>query len=145
MPAESDSEDKPDIDPYWSQVTVDELQGLGNPREIYDTEMDSISNLKSVSDTDSTMSDDEDEIFTGPDACDVTTFIKSTCIRNRTNMNDSGLTNEDPMAMVVDEGEDGYSIFDAAMLVNTGGSAKGIQMELYDLGASRLASHVLLS
>ena len=115
MRAELDSEDESDIDLYWSQVTVDaKLQGLGNPREIYDTEMsdiDSIPDLESVSDTDLTMSDDEDEIFTGPDACDVTMFIKSTWIRNGIKMNDSRLINEDLMAMVVDEGVDGYSTF----------------------------------
>ena len=39
--------------------------------------------------------------------------------------------------LVKDEGEDGFTTFDAAMLVNVKGSVEGIQTELYDSGASR--------
>ena len=39
--------------------------------------------------------------------------------------------------LVVDEGEDGCTTVDAAMLINVGGSAEGVQTELYDSGASR--------
>ena len=37
----------------------------------------------------------------------------------------------------MDEGEEGQTTFDAAMLVNVEGCVDGIQTELYDSGASR--------
>ena len=40
------------------------------------------------------------------------------------------------MDIVVDEGEDGFTTFDVAMLVNAEGSVEGTQTELYDSGAS---------
>ena len=42
-----------------------------------------------------------------------------------------------PNVLFNDEGEDGWTTFDAAMLGNVEGDAEGMQTELYDSGASR--------
>src|SRR5277367_524644 len=47
------------------------------------------------------------------------------------------LSDDEMVEMVVDEGEDGVTTFNAAMLVNVEGSVEGVQTELYDSGASR--------
>ena len=46
------------------------------------------------------------------------------------------LFNEETIELVIDEGEDALTSFDAAMLVNVEGNVEGIQTELYDSGAS---------
>jgi hypothetical protein len=62
MQVESESDSEVDIDPYWSKVTVDELQGLGKPIQLYDgSDTDSIPDLESV--TSSEDEDDEDDDF----------------------------------------------------------------------------------
>ena len=140
MQVESDSDEEPDIDPYWSKIVVDELQGLGNPCKIDDVEMsdtDSLPDLEDVSDTDTDMSEDSNHFITGPDALDVTSFVKGTCVNNGIKKGRAFFDCGNLMEMVKDNGEDGYSTFDAAMLVNVEGSAEGIQTELYDSGASR--------
>ena len=43
---------------------------------------------------------------------------------------------EDIIELTIDEGEDALTSFNAVMLVNIKGNVEGIQMELYDSGAS---------
>ena len=47
------------------------------------------------------------------------------------------LFNEETIELVIDEGEDALTSFDATMLVNVEGNVEGMQTKLYDSGASR--------
>ena len=130
MQVSSESDNEVEINPYWSKIKVDILQGLGAPVETssFDTDSDSMPDLVTMS-----RSDDSLIIFilTPPDSCCSEYSVKDNF--------DEGLdsfSDEEMNELVVDEGEDGCTTVDAAMLVNVGGSAEGVQTELYDSGAS---------
>ena len=135
MQVMSDSENEVDIDPYWSKVTVDELQGLGNPLEVHEPDTDSMPDLESVPDSINSRNS-MSSLLTVPNSdclfCGIHGHEKSTCEKNA-----DWLSDEEMEVLVEDKGEDGYTTFDAAMLVNVEGSVEGIQTELYDSGASR--------
>ena len=126
MQISSESDSDIEINPYWLKVKVDELQGLGNPMETLlsdDPKLD----LESTSETDDSV------IF-------ILTPPNSLCSLD----SESGsleewsmiLDDEEIPVLTADEGEDRETTFITAMLVNVEGSVEGIQMELYDSGAS---------
>jgi hypothetical protein len=82
MQVESESESEVEIDPYWSKVTVDELQGLGNQVTMWDgndSDIDSIPDLESVTGLSSSEDEDEDDfILANPDFDDLRSFVKGT-------------------------------------------------------------------
>ena len=47
----SESDNEVEIDPYWSKITVDKLQKLGNSMELSLEDNDSIPNLESMSES----------------------------------------------------------------------------------------------
>ena len=55
---------------------------------------------------------------------------------SKDNTNQEGFDDFEMLDLVEDRGEDGFTIFDAAMLVNAEGNVEGTQTELYDSGAS---------
>ena len=130
MQAMLDSDNEVKIDPYWSRISVDELKSLGNPTKVLKYDSDSMPELdgKSVS----TASDDSMPLLR--------TILDSSCdnsCRKGYYKADFDLFGDaDMVNLVVDSGEDGYTTFNAAMLVNVKGSVEGIQTELYDSGAS---------
>ena len=97
---------------------------------------DSIPDLESISETDSKMSENSGLIFTRPDVLNVTSFIKGTCVTNEAKTNTRSFAYEEPIMMLVDDGEDKHSTFDTAMLANVEESVEGVQTELYNSGAS---------
>ena len=119
--ADSGSEDEVEIDPYWTKVRVDELQGIGNPVKILLSDTDSMPDLESVSES-------EDSVM-----------FSSGCLTGPENeeRNLTLFSDEEMLDLVEDMGDDGLTSFDAAMLVNVEGNVEGIQTELYDSGASR--------
>jgi hypothetical protein len=52
MQISSESDSKVEIDPYWLKITVNELQGLGNPVEALHLDVDSMPDLEDVSESD---------------------------------------------------------------------------------------------
>ena len=46
---ELESEEEEEINPYWTKIKVDKLQGIGNPMEVIFSNTDSIPDLESVS------------------------------------------------------------------------------------------------
>ena len=129
MQVSSESDSEVEINPYWSKVRIDELQGLGNPMET------SISD-KIIPDSESTSESEISEdlvnfLLTPPNSLCLTDSEKGS-------FGDISMTlsDEEMIDLIIDEGEDGLTTFDAAMLVNVGGSVEGIQTELYDSGAS---------
>jgi hypothetical protein len=137
MQVMSDSDnDKVEINPYWCKIIVDELQGLGNPTIVSETDTESMPDLESVSDSE-TSEDSVQFVYTPPPSrCSV---YKGS-VKDEVNgcMEKLNLLDEDlTMILVDDKGEEGYSTFNAAMLVNVEGDVEGTQTELYDSGASR--------
>ena len=119
---QSESEDEVEINPYWSKIKVDELQGVGNSMEVLFSDTDSMPGLESVSDS-------EDSVvfkLTPPNSAD-----PENKERNATLFSDKEM-----LDLIEDMGDDGLTSFDAAMLVNVEGNVEGIQTELYDSGAS---------
>ena len=85
MQVMSDSENEVDIDPYWSKVTVDELQGLGNPLEIHESDTDSMPDLESVAGSIKSHNS-MPSLLTVPDSeclfCGIDCHEKSTCLKD---------------------------------------------------------------
>ena len=131
MKVSSESDNEVEIDPYWFNIKVDELQNLGNPVDLLSEDTDSMPDLESLSESE--MSEDS-VVF-------VLTSANSSCAFGSEENNSEGsiamFTDEEMIELVVDEGEDGLTTFDAAMLVNVDGFGQGTQTELYDSGASR--------
>ena len=127
MQISSESDSNIEINPYWSKVRVDELQGLGNPMETLFSDNPML-NLESASETDDSV------IFTLiPPNSFCSMDSESGSLEERSMI----LDDKEIPVLTTDEGEDGETIFNATMLVNVEGSVEGIQMELYDSGASR--------
>ena len=138
---ESESENKVEIDPYWSKIKTDKLQEIRKPIEVLFSDTDSIPNLESVV----TLSNKE----TGEPG-KLTTFLMELLLdktdsippENTENSEIGSLeeamdmfNNEEMVEMVIDQGEDALTTFDTTMLVNVEGSVEGMQTELYDSGA----------
>ena len=125
MQISSGSDSKVEINPYWSKITINKLQGLGNPKKSLPSDDDEMPDLEPVSEI--------SIIF-------ILTPANSACSTN----SEKGSIEEslaeicdiEMLDLVVDEGEDGLTTFDAAMLVNMG-AVEGTQTKLYDSGASR--------
>ena len=120
MQVSSESDNKVEINPYWSKIKVNELQGLRAPVETssFNTDSDSMPDLVTMSG-----SDDSSIIFilTPPDSCCSEYSVKDNF--------DEGLdsfSDEEMNKLVVDEAEDGCTTVDATMLVNVGGSVEGV-------------------
>ena len=157
---ESESEDKVEIDPYWSKIKTDELQEIRKPMEVLFSDTDSIPNLESVV----TLSNKE----TGEPG-KLTTFLiellldKTDSMLNlesvpefevsgksvsfvftpaNTENSEMGsfeeamdmFNDEEMVEFVINQWEDALTTLDAAMLVNVKGSVEGMQTELYDSG-----------
>ena len=124
---DSESGSDVEINPYWLNVTVDELQGLGNPKEVLKTDTDSMPKLVTVSDSEDSV------IFTlsRPDS--------SNSMHTNYSNDDQHATlfsNREVMDWTTDVAME-TSMLDAAMIANTDQHNEGIQTELYDSGASR--------
>ena len=126
MQISSESDSDIEINPYWSKVKVDELQGLGNPMKTLYSD-DPMLNLESTSESD----DSVIFVLTPPNSF-CSTDSESSSLEERSMI----LDNKEMTVLTVDEGEDGETTFNAAMLVNIKGSVEGIQTELYNSGAS---------
>ena len=126
MQAVSDSDDEVKIDPYWSRILADELQSLGNPIKVLEYDLDLMPELdnKSVS---TVLDNSMPSLLTVSDSsCD------NSCRKGYYEANFNLFGDANMVDLVVDSGEDGYTTFDAAMLVNVKGSVEGVQTELYD-------------
>ena len=130
MQVMSDSDNEVNIDPYWSKILVDELQGFGNPTETLNFDSDLIPELESVSGS-TTLDDLMPSLLTVSDSSS-----SMSCEKSYYEADFGSLGDEDMVDLVVDSEEDGYTTFDATMLVNVKGSVEGVQTELYDSGAS---------
>ena len=136
MQVVSDSDnDEVEINPYWCRIIVDKLQGLGNPIVVdknIDSDTDSMPGLEPVSDSETSVQ----FIYTPPPS-PWSAHLGSVEHEMSDCMEKLSLNKKDYlMVLLDDEGEDGYTTFTAAMLVNVEGDVEGIQMELYNLGAS---------
>ena len=126
MQISSESDSNIEINPYWSKVRIDKLQGLGNPMETLSSD-DPMLSLESASESD----DSVIFVLTPPNSfCSMDS--ESGSLEERSMI----LDDEEIPILTADEGEDGETTFNAAMLVNVEGSVEGIQTELYDSGAS---------
>ena len=124
MKVSSESDSEVEINPYWLNVKMDELHGLGKPTEVLFPEDDSMPDLVSASES-------EDLVII------ILTPPNSTCGTMDSEGGVASLDDEEMNELEMDEGEEGGTTFDAAMLVNVEGCVDGIQTELYDSGASR--------
>ena len=129
MQVSSESDSKINIDPYWSKVKIDKLQGLGNPMEAIVSD-DFKPDLGNTSESEGSQ-DSVILVHTPPNS------FCSTDSEQGSLENPMISSDEEMMDLTIDEGEEGHTTFNAAMLVNVEGSVEGIQTELYDSGASR--------
>ena len=128
MQVSSESDSEIDIDPYWSKVKIDELQGLGNPMEAIVSD-DFKPDLGNTSESEGSQ-DSVIFVLTPPNSF-CSTDSEQGSLENLMISSDEEMTD-----LTIDEGEEGHTTFDAAMLVNVEGSVEGLQTELYDSGAS---------
>ena len=117
----SESEEEEQINPYWTKIKVDELQGIGNPMEVIFSNTDSIPDLESISE----LEDSVIFILTPPNSTDPDNEERDLTL----------FSNKEMINLAEDKGNNGLTSFDAAMLVNIG-NIEGIQTESYDSGAS---------
>ena len=124
----SESDNKVEIDPYWSKITVDKLQKLGNSMEILLEDDDSIPDLESMSEA------EESVIFAL-----IPENLMSTAGLEKGSHEESIIlfTDKEITELEINKGEDGLTTFDAAMLINIDGFNEGTQTELYNSGALR--------
>ena len=107
MQVSSESDSEIEIDPYWLKVKIDKLQGLGNPMATSPSD-----DLESTSESEIS----EDSVIfllTPPNSLCLTDSEKGS-------FEDSSMafSDEEMMDLTIDEGEDGLTTFDTAMLVN---------------------------
>ena len=120
MTVESES-DNEELNPYWMKIKAEELHGLRNPMKVLLSDIDSMPDLVSASES-------EDSVIS------ILTSPNSSCSMDSERSVMS--FDEEMLELVNDEGEDGRTTFDATMLVNVEGCVDGIQTKLYDSGAS---------
>ena len=124
MTVESEEESKMEVNPYWTKINVNELQGLGSPTTVLFSDTDSMPDLV-------TMTDSEDSI--------VFVFSRSGTSCTNDSKNERNLASFSDKEMIIldeDNGEEELTTFDAAMLVNIEGNVKEIQTKLYDSSMS---------
>ena len=118
--SDSDSDSEVDIDPYWLQIKVDELYGLGRPTVIDDLMSkgahSSLPLLVSCSDS---SNDSIPSLMTVSDSSDGNDDIAI----------ESANYELEYVNLSVDKGEDGLSTYTCATLVNVEGG-EGIETEL---------------
>ena len=127
MSVESEEEIEMEVNPYWTKINVNKLQALGSPTIILFSNTNSMPDLVTVL----TVSDSEDSI--------IFVFSRSgtSCTNDSKNERKLALFSDKEMIILdEDNGEEGLTTFDTAMLVNVEGNVKGIQTELYDSGTS---------
>ena len=159
---ESESENKVEINPYWSRIKMNKLQEIGKPMEVWFSDTDSTPDLGNLE----TLSNKETKkLITFPmelllDKTDLMLDLESIpeseassesvvsifAPANSLCMENSEIgsieeiielfNDEEMMELAIDKGEDALTSFDAAMLVNVEGNVEGIQTELYNSGAS---------
>ena len=149
--------------PYWSKIKMDKLQGIGKQMEVLFSDTDSAPDLEDLETTsnketkklttflmelllDETDSMLDLEIVSECEASSESVIFifapaNLLCTEN------SGIgsiteimelfNDEEIIELVIGKGEDALTSFNATMLVNVEGNLEGIQMELYNSGASR--------
>lgn len=129
MQVASESDSEVEINPYWSKIKVNELQGLGNPIEDPGSDMDSMPDLETISEL-----DDSSIIFIlNPPNSPCSEFADKASSEGQLD----SFNDEEMVELAMDEGEDGCTAFTAAMLVNVEGSIEGVQTKLYNSRASQ--------
>ena len=124
--SDSDLDSEVDIDPYWLQIKVDELYGLGRPTVINDFMSEGAhSSLPSLISCSDSSNDSMPSLMTVSDSSDGNDNITI----------ESADYELEYVNLSVDKGEDGLSTYACATLVNVEGG-EGIETELYDSGAS---------
>jgi hypothetical protein len=160
MTIDSENEEEVEVDPYWTKIKVDKLQGIGNPMEILlsDTDSESIKDITTFSNEelielaelialpsellteDMNLMPDLESIL---ESEELIVFIFTPVNTLCTQSSEKGSLEEDiaisddeePIKLVIDNKEEALTSFNAAMLVNVEGSIEGMQTELYNLGA----------
>ena len=163
MTVDSENKEEVEMDPYWTKIKIDELQGIGNPMEILLSDTESTPDLKDVAtfsneelielaklitlppellteDTDS-MPDLESVLDSEESLIFVFTPANTMCTQGLEKDSSEGdiavFDDEESTELVINNEEEVLTSFDAAMLANVDGSVKGMQTELYDSRASR--------
>ena len=121
-----DSDSEVDIDPYWLQIKVDELYGLGRPTVINNLmSKGAHSSLPSLISCSDSSNDSMPSLMTVSDSSDGNNNIAI----------ESADYELEYVNLSVDKGKDGLSTYACATLVNVEGE-EGIETELYNSGAS---------
>ena len=119
MKVSSESDNKVEINPYWSKIKIDELQKLGDPMELSLSDTDSIPDLVSLSESEIS---EESIVF-------ILTPTNSSCTAGSEKGSPEGsiasFSNKEVTDLMIDEDEDGLTTFDAAML-NVEGCVEGV-------------------
>ena len=152
----SESENKVEIDPYWSNIKMDKLQGIRNPMEVLFSDTDSMpdpGNLKTLISKKTkklitfSMELLLDEMDSMPDlesipeseaSSELVIFVFTPANSLCTENSEIGsieeimelFNDEEMIELTIDKGEDALTSFDTAMLVNIEGNVERIQMEL---------------
>ena len=152
------------VNPYWSKIKTDKLQEIGKPVKIWFSDMDSIPDLGSSEITSNEKTGESGKLTTFsikillnetdsmPDlesvqesevSSESVIFVFASANLLCTENSEIGnieeimeLFNEETIELVIDEGEDALTSFNAAMLVNIEENVEGMQTELYNSGAS---------
>ena len=128
MTVESE-ESEMEVNLYWTKININKLQGLGSPTIILFSNTDSMPDLVTISDSE----DSVVFIFSGSG---------TSCTNNSENeRNLASFSNEEIIILDKDNGEEGLTMFDAAMLVNIEGNVEGTQMELYNSSTLMSLTH----
>jgi hypothetical protein len=129
--SEFESDSEIEINPYWSKIKVNKLQGLGNLIVSLESDIDSMPDLEDVFDSD--MSEDSVIfVITSPNS-----FFSTDSEKDSLENNHGSISGREMIDLVVDEGKEGLTGFYATMLVNMESSVQGIQTKLYNSGASQ--------
>ena len=119
MKVSSGSDNKVEINPYWSKIKIDELQKPGDPMEFSLSDTDSIPDLVSLSESEIW---EESIVF-------ILTPTNSSCTAGSEKGSPEGsiasFSDEEMTDLMIDEDEDGLTTFDAAML-NVEGCVEGV-------------------
>ena len=154
----SESENEVEIDLYWSKIKMDELQGIRKPMEVLFSDTDSTPDLETLNEETEKLvtfpmellSDEMDSMLdleSVPESeasSELVIFVFAPANSLCTENSEIGsieeimelLNDEDTIELAIDKGEDALTSFDAAMHVNIKGNVEGIQIELYNSGAS---------
>jgi hypothetical protein len=164
MTIDSENKEEVEVDPYWTKIKVDELQGIENSMEISLSNTDSMPDLKDVAtfsnkelirlaelitlpaklltkdmdsmpDLESILESEELVVFVFTPANALCTQSSE---KNSFEEDVAIFNDEEPIKLVINNEEEALTSFNATMLVNVEESVEGMQTELYDLEASQL-------